>query len=92
MILVANMDLSLDGRSSVPSILIMKQMPGLWPLTGVFICHRSLGGFCFVWVNKYLKGETVEGFAAVMMLLIHGLMLLWRMLTGYIIFMPPKVT
>lgn len=57
---------------------------------GVFICDGYLGGVCFVWGNKYLKGVTEDGYAAVMMLLIHRLTLLWRMLSGYIIFMPPR--
>lgn len=76
--------------SSLPPILVMKQLPRSRTPLGVFICDRYLGGVCFVWGNKYLKGVTEEGYAAVMRLLIHRLTLLWRMLSGYIIFMPPR--
>lgn len=76
--------------SSRPPVLIMKQLSRSRTLLRVFIGDGYLGGVCFVWGNKYLKEVTEEGYAAVMMLLIHRLTLLWWMLSGYIIFMPPR--
>ena len=51
------------------------------PLGGLYSWWIT-GWFCFVGGNKYLKGVTEEGYVAVVMLLIRGLTLLWRMLSA----------